>query len=153
MSYGDNENKIAVVVNRGVPVGRLANALAHCCVGLAERAGAELELLDYECPAGGADGMDGWTARISRWPVVVLAAKNSGQLARLAREAREEELPFNCFTAAMIGADAATQMRQTREDAAPEYWAVAVFGGAEELRPLTKRFSLFTGGTSAPIGD
>ena len=45
----------------------------------------------------------------------------------------------------MIGASAEEQIRQTREDADPEYWAVAVFGDAEELRPLTKRFSLFKG--------
>ena len=140
MAYQDNSRKVAVVLNRAVPFARLANALAHCCAGLADMVGAEAEFLDYPCPA------DGWRARISRWPMVILAAKNSGQLARLVREAREEELRMNCFTAAMIGADAEGQTRQTREDRDPEYWAVAVFGDAEELHPLTKRFSLFKDG-------
>ena len=139
MSYQDNTNKIVVVVNRSVPFARLANALAHCCAGLANVVGADAEFLDYPCPAGD------WRARISRFPAVILEAKNSGQLARLVREAKEGEMPLNCFTAAMIGASAEEQIRQTREDADPEYWAVAVFGGAEELRPLTKRFSLFKG--------
>ena len=139
MAYQDNSRKAAVVLNRAVPFSRLANALAHCCAGMADIAGTEAEFLDYPCPAGD------WRARISRWPMVILEAKNSGQLARLVREAREEELPLNCFTAAMIGASAEEQIRQTREDREPEYWAVAVFGDAEELRPLTKRFSPFKG--------
>ena len=135
--YQDNASKVAVVVNRAVPFPRLANAVAHCCAGLAERAGERAEFLDYPCPAGG------WTARVSRWPVVVLAGKNAGQLARFVREADAAGLELNCFTAAMIGESAAAQIRQTREDADPEYWAVAAFGADEELRPLTKRFSLF----------
>lgn len=137
MPYRDNACKIAAAVNRTASFPRLANALAHCCAGLAGKAGEDLELLDYPCPAGG------WTARVSRWPVVILEGKNSGQLARFAREAAEAELPLNCFTAAMIGAGAAEQIRQTREDESPEYWVVAAFGSEEQLRPLTKRFSLF----------
>ena len=137
MPYQDNENKVAVVVNRAVAFPRLANALAHCCAGLAEKVGADAAFLDYPCPAGG------WTARVSRWPTVILEGKNSGQLARFAREAAAAELPLNCFTAAMIGAGAEEQVRQAREDDSPEYWAVAAFGAEAELRPLTKRFSLF----------
>ena len=137
MAYRDNASKVAVVVNRAVGVGRLANAVAHCCVGLAEKIGGDASFLDYHCPAAG------WTSRMSKWPVIVLAAKNSGQLSRLASEAAQESLPFNCFTAAMIGESAEEQIKQTREDAQPEYWVVAVFGAAETLRPLTKRFSLF----------
>ncbi len=138
IAYLDNIHKIAVVVNRTVSIAQLTNAIAHCCAGLAEAVGGEAEFLDYECPVGG------WKARISRWPFVVLAGKNSGQLARFASEATRDNLRFNCFTAAMIGNDAEEQIRQTREDSAPEYWVVAAFGAAEELRPITKRFSLFS---------
>ena len=137
MVYQDSGHRVVVIVNRTIPFPRLANAIAHCCAGLADIIGDKGEFLDYPCPA------ESWQARISRWPVIVLEGKNSGQLARFSREALEQGLPMNCFTASMIGESAEQQIEQTREDSSPEYWAVAAFGESEALHPITKRFSLF----------
>ncbi|MGI9297046.1 MAG: DUF2000 family protein [Gammaproteobacteria bacterium] len=139
MKYADNQSKFAVVVNRDVSPARLLNAVAHCCAGLAGRIGAAADFLEYPCPA------EEWTANISRWPAIVLVAKNGGQIARFVREARARNLAMNCFTAAMLGADAEQQRRQVREDAKPEYWAAAAFGEEPELREITRRFSLYKG--------
>ena len=137
MVYQDSGHRVVVIANRTIPFPRLANAVAHCCAGLADIIGDKGEFLDYPCPA------EDWQARISRWPVIVLEGKNSGQLARFSREALEQNLPMNCFTASMIGDSAEKQIQQTREDASPEYWVVAAFGESEALHPITKRFSLF----------
>lgn len=137
MNYADNQNKFVVVVNRTIAPVRLLNAVAHCCGGLAERVGAKAEFLDYPSPAGQ------WTARISRWPVIILAAKNNGQMARFAGDANERNLVFNCFTGAMLGESTQQQQSQVAEDSTPEYWAVAAFGEASALREITRRFSLY----------
>lgn len=137
MTYADNQNKFAVVVNRAVSPSQLMNAVAHCCAGLAKQTGVAAEFLDYPCPAGE------WTASISRWPMIILAAKNSGQIARFAREAKEQNFVVNFFTAAMLGESAEQQQRQVAEDAEPDYWVVAAFGEETALREITRRFSLY----------
>lgn len=137
MNYADNQNKFAVVVRHTIAPAQLLNAVAHCCGGLAERVGAEAEFLDYPSPAGQ------WTARISRWPVIILAAKNNAQMARLVNDASERNLVFNCFTGAMLGESAQQQQARVAGDSAPDYWAVAAFGEASALREITRRFSLY----------
>lgn len=144
MLYADNENKIIIVINRGAADGgALMNAVTHCCAGLFAQIGAQADFLAYESPAGG------WCAQISRWPIIVLTAKNSGQLARLVREAQEQGVAINCFTAAMLGESAARQQQQVLQDQSLEYWVVAAYGGQQTLRDLTRRFSLYKGAAAA----
>ena len=137
MNYTDNQHKLVVVVKRTIAPAQLLNAVAHCCGGLAEQVGAMAEFLDYPSPAGK------WTAKISRWPVIVLAAKNSEQIARFVGEAKEQNLFLNYFTAAMLGESAQQQQHQVAEDTTLEYWAVAAFGEEPVLRKVTRRFSLY----------
>jgi hypothetical protein len=141
MPYLDGEYKITVVVDRTIGAARLMNAVSHCVGGLFA-AGLEKDqaaILDYDCPAGE------WTAKISRRPIVVLEAKNGGQLARFAREVLQSGLVCNFFTAAMLGDSAAQQQAQTRADKNLEYWCVAAYGEAAELREISKRYSLYKG--------
>jgi hypothetical protein len=120
------------------------NALAHTVAGLVARLpDGSGDFLNYTNDA------DQFTAAISRYPFIILKAKNSNQLATLRKSAAEVRIAHNVFVSSMLGHSADDQMAKTRTAAGPdlEYWVVALFGSADLLNPITKRFSLFTGPT------
>lgn len=139
--YDDNTRKFVVVLNKKHPTGTLLNALGHLSVGIAADLGPQqADLLDYT-----NDDAE-LAARISRWPLIVLGANNSNQLRTAYEGAVAVDMRANVFVTAMLGASASAQIAQTA-DAAPtdlDYVAVGLFGTAEELAPITKRFSLVT---------
>lgn len=138
--YSDNHRKFAIVLNKKHPVATLLNAMGHVTAGLVAKVGAdEPDFLDYRCPAGE------FSSLISRFPVIVLSGGNSNQLRRLTDESSAAGLVANTFVTAMLGASAEEQLAQTEQAAAEEleYLAVAVFGDAAVIDPLTKRFSLW----------
>jgi hypothetical protein len=140
VSYADNEKKFVCVLNASRPIPELMNALGQVTAGLTGRLPTDVaEFLDYTNHA------DGFIASISRYPYIVLKAKNGNQLAMLRKAAAEAGLSHNVFISAMVGSSAEEQMRTTQAAAGPEleYWAVALFGNADALDPLTRRFSLF----------
>jgi hypothetical protein len=116
------------------------NALAHVTAGLAAHLGEEVGYLDYDNDA------DKFSAKIAKPPFIILKAKNSNQLATLRSAAADIGIPYNVFISAMIGRSAEEQLNQTKAAAGSslDYWAVALFGDAEKLQPLTKKFSLFS---------
>ncbi|UOY03721.1 DUF2000 domain-containing protein [Blastococcus sp. PRF04-17] len=137
--YTDNEKKFTAVLNRRHPLPLLMNALGHLASGLTATLNGEGEFLDYPCPAGG------FTAKVSRFPFIVLSADNGNQLRRLRDGAAEASLPHNVFVTSMLGPSAVAQVEATRTATTDDldYVAVAVFGSAELLTPLTRKFSLF----------
>lgn len=140
MNYIDNDTKFICVLNGKVTTERLMNALGHVTAGLVHDLSADAaEFLDYQNDA------DGFKSTIAKAPYIVLKAKNSNQLATLRAAADDGELPTNTFISAMIGESAEQQLSQTKEAEGDtlDYWAVALYGPAEQLTPLTKKFSLF----------
>ncbi len=139
--YDDNSKKFAVILNRKHPTGLLLNALGHLSVGTAADLGPqEADLLDYQNEEAAL------TARISRWPVIVLGAKNGNQVRTTYEAARDAGLAANVFVTAMLGESAEAQLQQTAA-ALPDdldFVGVTLFGSAGDLAPLTKRFSLLT---------
>lgn len=137
--YVDNHHKLIAITHRGYTVAQRQNAVLHAAVGLVELVGVEaLQLLSYENEALGIH------AQISLFPNIGLAAKNGNQLLNTYRQAMEANVACNIFCESMLGASAEDQMRQTRE-ATPETlkpMALALFGDAETLQPLTKKFSV-----------
>lgn len=75
----------------------------------------------------------------------MLRADNGNQLRTLAAAAGERGLPRNVFTATVLGASAEDQINATKNAGPDEldYIGVLVFGEAEALHPLTKKFSVF----------
>lgn len=141
--YSDNDNKYVMVINGKIPTERVINGLLHASLGLVHRANGEAaaDFLPYD------DADESGVRMISRWPVILLKAKNGNQLRRLRQEAMEAELTVNDFVGQMMGSSAEEQRRQTREaaEADLDYWAVCLFGDAEIIAPLTRRFSLYRG--------
>lgn len=140
MSYCDNTKKWKCVLNMQRPIPQLMNALAHVTAGLA--AGLPAAAGEYLAYPNDADG---FVASISRFPFIVLKSRNSAQLATLRKLAAAQRVPCNVFVSAMLGGSAKEQLANTlgASGEALEYVAVALFGEAEVVDPLTRKFSLF----------
>lgn len=143
MAYQDNHKKFVAILNRKHPMPRLLNAVTHATIGLAPRIDhQEAEFMSYP------NDQDGWDATLTRFPFIILESKNSTQLASLIKTAREQGVIHNVFTSSMIeGGTAAEQVINTKAATgeALDYMVVTLFGDAEVINPLTKKFSLFKG--------
>ena len=149
--YDDNTRKLVVVLNEKQPLPVLFNAAVHCVAGIAGKMGpAELDLLNY---LNQPLGLSSW---ISRYPNIILTARNASQVRRFYEEARDRQLMTNAFIDSMLGSSASVQLEQTSKALpdACQFIAAGAFGSAEELNPLTKRFSLLRDRTAeAKAGD
>ena len=143
MRYLQNDKKFVAVLNRRHTVARVLNGLCHATAGLAAKVidQEEADFLPY------VNDADAFQAFISRYPFIVLEAKNGNQLATLRKAAVDNDLPVNVFISAMIGRSAEEQIANTKAAAgdALDYMAVVLFGDAAVVDPLTKKFSLFKG--------
>lgn len=139
MSYLDNNSKFTAVINKRIPINRLMNALAHTTAGLAVSLPPEVnDYLSYQSSDHCVN------AQISRFPFIILEAKNSNQLKTLYTASLTTGLKANCFTSSMIGTSAEDQLQKTVDSHSDdlEFWAVLIFGAANHINPLTKKFSL-----------
>ena len=141
--YADNEYKFVAVLNEKIALPRLLNAMGHMTAGLVARQNGHLDSswLCYE------DGDGGIHPAISRHPFIILSAKNSNQIRTLRQAALQHGVAYNDFTDTMLGASAEDQLARTAgtREQDLEYFGICLFGRAEELHPLTRRFSLFRG--------
>jgi response regulator RpfG family c-di-GMP phosphodiesterase len=98
-----------------------------------------LELQEYRF------AQQSYTSLISLYPAVVLRADNGNKLRTTALAAENEGIATNLFATSMVSESAAEQIAATKavqlSDA--EIVAISLFGEAERLEPLTRRFSLF----------
>jgi hypothetical protein len=139
--YSDNEFKFVAVLNKKIEMPKLLNALGHISVGLTSliENNKEMDFLKYE-------DADGTThPAISRFPFIVLSSDNSNKIRTLRNSAIQEGILFNDFVDAMLGSSAINQLQQTKEkkEVDLEYYAIVLFGSADKLNALTKKFSLF----------
>jgi hypothetical protein len=139
MSYADNTLKTTVLVNRKHEPGLVLNAVTHLVAGLVDVVGNDrYAFLDYDFDLDTA-------SRLSTYPMIVLAAPNSSQVLRTWEAAREHGLPCNLFTTTMIGRSAQEQRAATRATPieAQDAVALAIFGEATRIDPLTRKFSVY----------
>lgn len=145
MAYIDNQTKFVCVLNPRTPLPRAMNALAHAILGLGATIGPQaVEVLDYRL----ADQV--LPTRISRFPVIILQAKNGNQLRSTFQAAGSAGISVNLFTDTMIGCSADDQIERTGStrlaDADP--LVLCLFGTARNVDALTRRFSLFKASAS-----
>lgn len=140
MWFSDNQKKFVAILDKKVPLWQQLNALGHMATGIGNLGDAdELRFHDYR------DADDGSHPAISHYPFIVLKADNSNKIKRARAAAIEAWLLYNDFTASMIGDSSEDQLRQTQEvsEEDMEYWGLVLFGEADKLDPITKKFSLF----------
>ncbi|KAA0263895.1 DUF2000 domain-containing protein [Hafnia alvei] len=136
--YEDNEKKLYVILNRNYEVSTLMNAACHLSSGITVR--AEGNVFDEYKNAS-----SGLKANLSHYPVVVLQAKNSSQLATATQKANEAGITYNFFTSTMLSHSAEQQISDTLNTELDklDFIAIALFGDSEALKPITKKFSVY----------
>ncbi|TBM22736.1 DUF2000 domain-containing protein [Hafnia paralvei] len=136
--YEDNEMKLYIILNRNHEVSTLMNAASHLSAGITDCA---KEMLFDAYP----NASSGLQANMSHYPVVVLQAKNSSQLASAVQKAKEAEITYNFFTNTMLSHSAEQQIADTlnTEIDKLDFIAIALFGNTEKLKPITKKFSVY----------
>ena len=140
--YQDHHRKFVVIVNQKQPLGLLMNAVAHTVAGLLRKQCAHLDQMDFLPYRDSEDRLDAW---VSRFPFIILIAKNGQQIRTVRQAAQAAGLPCNVFVDTMLGTSADAQLQQTRsaKERDLNYLALCLFGPAADLDPLTRKFSLF----------
>lgn len=133
--------RFIAVLNKKIETGKLMNALAHMAAGFSDLYPNKEELLFK--PYVDKDG--GEHPHISDNPFIVLASDNSNQIRTLRNALKEKNILFNDFTSTMTVGTAEEQRARTKQtpELELEYWGICFFGEENELRELTKRFSLW----------
>ncbi len=134
--------KFVALLNKTLEPGVALNALGHMALGLSAALASEqreaMQLLEF------VDGDGQSHSHISALSLIVLRG-TSGNVRALRDAARRAGLPCVDFTKTMTGGTYTEQLERTRTTAAAdlEYYGVMVFGEAEELNPITKKYSLY----------
>ncbi|HUB94017.1 MAG TPA: DUF2000 domain-containing protein [Verrucomicrobiae bacterium] len=141
MDYVPTTHKFVAVLNKKIPSGNLMNALAHATAGLAAS-----YAMPEEMRFGSYVDKDGNEHRsISDNPYIILRADNSNKI-RILRDALvTASIHFTDFTNTMTVGTYAEQKERTAStpEEELEYYAICMFGEAEKLSELTKKFSLW----------
>ena len=137
----ENSKRFIAVLNKKIEVGSLMNALGHITAGLAGSSGKANEMcfLPYHDKDGGIH------PHISHFPFIVLKADNSNKIRTVRNECIARNIPFSDFTSTMTIGSSKEQQDATGSMAEEdlEYYGIVIFGGTEELREFTGKFSLF----------
>ena len=137
----ENSKRFVAILNKKVETGRLMNALGHMTAGLAGGFGKgdDMCFLMYQDKDGGKH------LNISHYPFIVLKADNSNKIRAVRNEAVTRNILFTDFTSTMTIGTSEEQQDNTRNtpEAELEYFGVCLFGTTDELKELTRKFSLF----------
>ena len=131
--------KLVAVLNKNVEPGKVMNALAHMCIGLASAIGQkDLRLTDYQDADGGAHPF------ISEIPFIILS-DNLNKIIKLRQTALAQNILLNDFTDTMTVGTYQEQIEktsQTKEEALI-YYGIVLFGDWAIVSALTKKCSLW----------
>ncbi len=137
----ENSKRFIAVLNKKVETGKLMNALGHITAGLAGGSNKtdEMCFLQYQDKEGGSH------PNISHFPFIVLKVDNSNKIRKVRNEAIDRNIPFSDFTSTMTVGTSQEQQDATRKTSEEEleYYAIVLFGGTEELKEFTGKFSLY----------
>lgn len=136
--YSDNEKKFYIILNRNHEPATLFNASCHLTAGITDL----IEQREFDHYPSAIEGV---SANMGHYPIVILQAKNSSQLSNLMLKCKEEGVLANFFTTTMLSHSAEQQIADTAntEYDKLEFVGVALYGDSEQLKPLTKKFSVY----------
>jgi len=141
MNNNPTTHRFVAVLNKKIETGKLMNALGHMAAGFSSLVTdrGQLRFDSYFDKDGGAH------PSISDNPFIVLSADNSNQIRTLRTVLKENNIPFNDFTSTMTIGTFAEQKQKTNEtpELELEYYGICFFGENNQLRELTKKFSLW----------
>lgn len=131
--------KLVAVLNKKIEPGKAMNALAHMTVGLvSSNPDHDMGVINYE-------DKDGSAHMASKFPYIILRAKNSNQIRTLRNTLIEKDIPFASFTSAMTvgGWEEQVEKSKASPEEELEYYGICMLGKKSDLDELTKKFSLW----------
>ncbi|WP_395748838.1 DUF2000 domain-containing protein [Prosthecobacter sp.] len=148
MQYQKTDKKFVAIINRKKPLHEILNALAHTSAGIT----SVISDPESTCFLNYMDGDGGSHPAISHHPFVILQADNSNQVRKARNAALELGLKVNSFVGQMFGVSAEDQLQKTAaakgEDI--DYVLAVLFGDAETMQQVTKKYSLFRASAASP---
>jgi len=133
--------KFYVIINKKIPTGNAINIASHMMTGLVATADKplidEMQVINY--------GFENHNHRASKWPQIILKAKNSNQIKKVLSEVTTLGLHHVTFTSTMIEGGWQVQVKNTQalSDEEIEYMGLAVFCDSNALDSTTKKLSLY----------
>lgn len=134
--------KFVTIINGKIPFGKALNVASHLMAGLVATyegdAEEQMQVINY--------GGDLERFHASKYPHIMLKAKNSNKLKQLETAIKTHKLHYVTFVNTMTDGTWQQQKERTMAtaDEQIEYYGVALFGDGAVLRELTKKFSLYT---------
>lgn len=140
--------KFVVVLNKSYAADQLLSALGHVTAGLAANS-PEREAMGFVVYR---DAQGEAYPNISEWPFIVLRGNGSG-IKRFRADLIAADLSYSCYLDTMISGGSAAQVAATATQNSDnlQILALATFGDAAKIDPLTKKFSLWK--PAAPSGN
>ncbi|MFT7433238.1 MAG: lysyl-tRNA synthetase class 2 [Alphaproteobacteria bacterium] len=134
-----SDYKFVCVVNKKAETADVINAAVKMAAGLGASFGANLKTNTFK------DASDGEHGNVPNVPVVVLRADNANQIRKVRAGAVEANIAFSDFNSAMATGSASEQRKalQIAQDDDLEYQGICLFAAEDDIKPLTKKFSMF----------
>lgn len=136
----EKDKRFVAVLSKKMDIGRAFNVLGHLSVGLSDSLKE-----DDGCYVDYIDMDGGIHPHLSHYPFIVLKADNSNKIRGVREEAMSRGIAFTDFTHTMIEGGSVVQQSVTKStrESDLEYLGICLFGNADVLRELTKKFSLY----------
>jgi len=130
--------KFVAVLNKKIETWKAMNALAHMTVGMTWTVEDDMWIIDYK-------DKDNSTHIASKYPYIILRAKNSNQIRTLRNNLITKWIPFASFTEAMTIWTWQEQVEKSKliPQEELEYYWICMFWDKNDLDELTKKFSLW----------
>lgn len=139
MSFPIETSKFVIIIDRCLPIGKMANAIGHLSLGI----GRSLNAMDIKHSTFNNSEV-GYVSYLTDHPLIILGAKSDVQIRNLHNLIKKQDIPHNIFFDNMFEHDVPTQISQIQATPISEliYTAIIVFGSNTQIDPLTKKFSL-----------
>ena len=137
----DFTKKMAIVVRDDLPPWQVLNVVSHIAAYLGNKMKVPFDTGEWFMTHDGVR-----YPRNSQFPIIVLSAKEK-DLRPFMQAVRDSKLPYLAFIREMIETTDDTELQATlskKTEAEIEYLGIGVFGSNDIVKPLTKRFSLWT---------
>lgn len=139
MSKQTDDQRFVAIVQRNRPLTEIVNAIAHLALGLGNHdntSNASYSTFNnVDVPA---------VSYLTDHPLIILSAKSSKELYNIHRSVLETSIPCNVFFDNMFSPDVNQQLKEVASTSLEDlnYVAIMLYGGIDELKPFTKKFSL-----------
>lgn len=137
----ENSKKFTAILNEKISIGKLLNALGHMTAGLV---GGGKNIQDF-CFLQYEDKDKNIHPNISHFPFIVVKAENSNQIRKARQQAIDKDILFTDFVSTMTIGTSEEQINATKKlkEEELEYYGLCLFGDSDEIKEITKKFSLF----------